>query len=101
VARLVLPWTHLPATTSIGTIDPQGRQKALQVGANVVMPNVTPARYREYYQIYSGKICQDEEPEHCRACVEGWITASGREIACGFGHSPKPGGWNTTASNLS
>ncbi|MEW6660975.1 MAG: [FeFe] hydrogenase H-cluster radical SAM maturase HydE [Bacillota bacterium] len=95
VARLVLPWAHLPATTSIGTLDPQGRQKALRVGANVVMPNVTPARYREHYQIYPGKICLQEEPEHCRSCVEGWITAMGREVACDYGHSPKPGDWTS------
>jgi biotin synthase len=101
VARLVLPWVHLPATTSIGTLDLQGRQKALQVGANVVMPNVTPARYREYYQIYPGKICQQEEPDHCRSCVEGWVTALGREIGHGWGHSPKPGGWHSVPDNPS
>jgi biotin synthase len=99
-ARLVLPWTHLPATTSLGTIDAQGRQKALQVGANVVMPNVTPARYREHYQIYPGKICQQEEPDHCRGCVEGWVTALGREIGHGWGQSPKSGGWYPAPDNL-
>ncbi len=89
VARLLLPWVHLPATTALGSIDPLGRQKALQCGANVVMPNVTPGRYREQYQIYPGKICLQEEPDQCRGCVEQWVTAMGREIAVGYGHSPK------------
>ncbi|KKM10424.1 biotin synthase [Clostridiales bacterium PH28_bin88] len=89
VARLVLPWAHLPATTALGSIDAEGRQKALNCGANVVMPNVTPARYRERYQIYPNKICLQEEPDHCRGCVEGWVQALGREVATGHGHSPK------------
>jgi biotin synthase len=90
VARLVLPWAHLPATTALGSLDPQGRQQALRCGANVVMPNVTPAAFRERYRIYPNKICLREEPEHCRGCVEGWIKSLGREVADGMGHSPKP-----------
>ncbi|HEY3316409.1 MAG TPA: [FeFe] hydrogenase H-cluster radical SAM maturase HydE [Bacillota bacterium] len=89
VARLVLPLTHLPATTATGSIDPQGRQKALGFGANVIMPNVTPGRYREDYRIYPNKICLAEEPENCRPCVEAIITSLGRTVAQDQGHSPK------------
>ncbi|MFW6274008.1 MAG: [FeFe] hydrogenase H-cluster radical SAM maturase HydE, partial [Halanaerobium sp.] len=52
LSRLLLPLAHIPATTALGTIDDQGRQKALMAGANVVMPNVTDSKYREQYQIY-------------------------------------------------
>lgn len=52
LARLLLPQTHLPATTAIHTLHPQGRRMALQAGANVIMPNVTPEKYRAAYQIY-------------------------------------------------
>ncbi len=60
VTRLALPWAHLPATTALGTADPEGRQKALRCGANVVMPNVGPTDYRQLYQTYPGKICVNE-----------------------------------------
>jgi len=47
--------THLPATTASGVLDPQGRKKALLAGANVIMPDITPLKYRKYYEIYPGK----------------------------------------------
>lgn len=87
VARLVLPWAHLPATTAVGTLSPNGRQLALQRGANVVMPNLTPRQYRADYQIYPGKICIDERPEDCRGCLEGMIRSLGRRVGRGPGHS--------------
>jgi len=89
VARLLLPTTHLPATTALGSIDPEGRQKALTCGANVIMPNVTPVAYRPDYQIYPNKLCLGEEPEHCRGCVEGLIRALGRTVAQDRGDSRK------------
>jgi len=88
-ARLAVPLVHLPATTALGALDPLGRQMALQAGANVLMPNITPVKYRPKYQLYPGKICTDEEPAQCRACVEGIIRGLGRSVAPGYGHSPK------------
>ena len=44
--RIVLKNSHIPATTALGTMDQYGREKGLQVGANVIMPNYTPAPYR-------------------------------------------------------
>ncbi|EEG77304.1 [FeFe] hydrogenase H-cluster radical SAM maturase HydE [Dethiobacter alkaliphilus] len=89
VARLLLPKAHLPATTALGSIDKQGRQKALTGGANVVMPNITPNRYRRMYEIYPNKICLDDNPAHCRNCIGGIIASLGRHVADGPGHSPK------------
>ncbi|MBT9171997.1 MAG: (FeFe) hydrogenase maturase subunit HydE [Syntrophomonadaceae bacterium] len=88
-ARLLLPQAHLPATTALGTVDSQGRQKALQAGANVVMPNITPNRYRRMYEIYPNKICLDDNPAHCRNCIGGIIAGLGRTVATDCGHSPK------------
>ena len=87
--RLLLPQVHLPATTALGTIDSQGRQKALRSGANVVMPNITPNRYRKMYEIYPNKICLDDNPAHCRSCIGGIIASLGRTVAADCGHSPK------------
>ncbi len=52
VARLVLGPVHIPATTSFDAIEPDGRDRALRCGANVIMANLTPARYRSLYDIY-------------------------------------------------
>lgn len=89
VARLAVPWAHLPATTALGTADPEGRQKALRCGANVVMPNVGPTEYRPLYQIYPGKICLNEAAEKCLTCIGAMISSLGRTVGHGPGHSPK------------
>lgn len=89
IARLLMPQAHLPATTALGSIDSKGRQKALVAGANVVMPNITPNKYRRLYEIYPNKICLDDNPAHCRNCIGGIISSLGRTVAEGAGHSPK------------
>jgi biotin synthase len=89
LTRIVTKDTHIPATTATGTIDATGRQKALQCGANVIMPNMTPATYREHYLIYPGKICITEAPGKCCFCVEGMAVELGRTIGLDAGHSLK------------
>lgn len=54
--RLLLPKANIPATTAMGTVHPEGRVLALRAGANVLMPNCTPFKYRQDYQLYNGKI---------------------------------------------
>jgi len=85
--RLVLPKSNLPATTAMGTIDPTGRQQALQVGANVIMPNFTPSQYRENYKLYDNKICVSEEYGQCAACTAGIARAAGKRIVKSKGYS--------------
>jgi biotin synthase len=89
LTRIVTRDTHIPATTATGTIDATGRQKALRCGANVIMPNMTPAPYRKNYLIYPGKICISETPGKCSLCVEGMATELGRTIGRDAGHSLK------------
>jgi biotin synthase len=81
VLRLAFPWAHLPATTAMGTLDPRGREKALQAGANVMMPNITPVSHREAYQIYPDKICTTDDARTCASCVSGRLASIGRSIA--------------------
>lgn len=86
VLRLVFPDAHLPATTAMGSLDPLGREKALQAGANVMMPNVTPTDERPKYEIYPGKICLGDDAAHCRGCISMRIHAIGRTVATDHGH---------------
>lgn len=55
IIRLIHPPILLPATTALGTIDSQGREKGILAGANVVMPNLSPADVRAKYEIYNNK----------------------------------------------
>ncbi len=87
LARIVTRDTHIPATTAVGTIDPLGRQKALQCGANVIMPNLSPQKNREYYQIYPNKICINDQPGDCRVCIGTMVKSLGRTISGDYGHS--------------
>ncbi len=89
VARIILGDVHLPATTAVGSIHPEGREMALRAGANVVMPNITPTKYRRLYQLYPGKICVDESMENCLVCLTKRIESCGRKIAQDKGHSLK------------
>ncbi len=85
--RLLNPIAHIPATTAFDALDPDGRNLVLTRGANVFMPNLTPAKYRKQYQLYPNKPCVDEEGEDCALCVRGRVLALGREIGTGPGHA--------------
>ncbi|MEW6200528.1 MAG: [FeFe] hydrogenase H-cluster radical SAM maturase HydE [bacterium] len=87
ITRIIIPCLLIPATTAIGTIEFGGRECALRCGANVIMPNATPQKYRKLYQIYPNRICADDSPENCLICVEGMIKSLGRNVATDFGHS--------------
>ena len=91
VLRLVFPYAHIPATTAMGALDPEGREKALQAGANVVMPNVTPPEVRPKYALYPGKICLGEGAPLCRTCITARIRSIGRTVADGPGHTLRKG----------
>lgn len=80
LTRLLLPKVLLPSTTALGTLDPKGREKALKVGANVVMPNLSPTNVREKYELYQDKICTGDEAAHCRGCIERRINSAGFEV---------------------
>lgn len=90
VSRIVTRNTHIPATTALATLQPKdGRKKALQLGANVIMPNVTPMKYRHYYELYPDKACITEDAQNCRKCIEGRLNKIGRSISREHGHSLK------------
>ncbi|OPX83742.1 MAG: biotin synthase [Pelotomaculum sp. PtaB.Bin104] len=86
-ARLAMRLVHLPATTAVRTIHPLGRERALRSGANVIMPNMTPLKYRTNYQLYPGKTGLGETPEESYATAVKAVHDAGRKVASGYGHS--------------
>lgn len=80
VLRLMMPDINIAAATALQAIDRAGREKALAVGANIIMPNLTPCDYRKDYLLYEDKPCLDEDAEMCRNCLEARIELAGCEI---------------------
>lgn len=86
LARRVCPEANIPSTTALATINrTSGRELGLARGANVVMPNVTPVKYRVKYEIYPGKACINETAEACQGCLTRRIKSMGREVGTGPG----------------
>jgi len=83
VLRLLMPDINIAAATALQAIDPAGREKALKIGANVIMPNLTPCDFRKEYQLYEDKPCLDEDADLCRNCLEARIELAGGEIGYG------------------
>ncbi len=76
--RILLPKVLLPATTALGTMDPQGREKGMLAGANVIMPNLSPLKNRKQYDLYDNKISTGEE------AAEGLAALAKRMESVGF-----------------
>lgn len=87
VTRILIPRLLMPATTAAGSIQPGAREKLFRCGANVVMPNATPLKYRELYEIYPGRVCLNDSNEDTDVDVEKMIIAAGRKVGGGYGHS--------------
>lgn len=87
VTRILIPRLLMPATTAAGSIQPGAREKLFRCGANVVMPNATPLKYRNLYEIYPGRVCLNDSNEDTDIDVEKLIIAAGRKVGAGYGHS--------------
>ena len=81
--RIMMKDINIAATTAMQTLDKMGREKAIKVGSNIIMPNLTPVKYRESYLLYEDKPCIDEEASECKNCLEARIHISGAEIGYG------------------
>ena len=88
--RLIFPLVLLPATTALGTIDPQGREKGILSGANVVMPNLSPIGVRKKYELYDNKICTGEESAQCLGCLGQRMKGIGYELVQSRGDIFRP-----------
>ncbi len=83
LTRLVMKNINIAATTALQTLDPEGREKGVLAGANIIMPNITPTDYRKFYQLYDNKPCLDENARQCKSCLERRIRAAGAEVGYG------------------
>lgn len=88
--RLTCRDAHIPATTAFDAVFPgTGRDRALQRGANIFMPNCTPVQHRADYQLYPGKPAIDGNPKETAEDALRRLAALGRPIGLGPGHAKR------------
>lgn len=80
IIRIILPKVLLPATTALGTLDSEGREKGILSGANVIMPNLSPTIQRKKYELYDNKLCTGEEAAEGLENLRRRVSAVGCEI---------------------
>ncbi len=61
IFRLIFPSALIPSTTALATIAEDGRERGILAGANVVMPNLSPASLRSHYSLYDNKASMGSE----------------------------------------
>lgn len=83
--RLIHPSVLLPATTALGTLHPQGRELGILAGANVVMPNLSPASVRKKYMLYDNKLSDGAESAQAKNTLEKQMKAIGCRLIVGKG----------------
>ena len=90
LARVTLGNVNIAATTALQAIEPVGREIALRRGANVLMPILTPTKYRQHYTLYEGKPCINDTAEECQKCLNARLSMVGKKL--------KPGIWGDPPS---
>jgi biotin synthase len=83
ILRIMMKDINIAASTALQAIDPVGREKAISIGANIIMPNITPLKYRDNYKLYDNKPCTDDSSEDCQKCIEARFSLSGSEVVYG------------------
>lgn len=83
LTRITTLNSHIPATTALATVEPDGQFMGLKAGANVIMPDFTPSNYRKNYTIYDNKAHITLEK------AKETIFKAGKIISTDKGHSLK------------
>ncbi|MEZ4386517.1 MAG: [FeFe] hydrogenase H-cluster radical SAM maturase HydE [Candidatus Krumholzibacteriia bacterium] len=78
--RLALRDVNIASTTALQALGPDGRERGLLAGANILMPNLTHTRFRRGYQLYDGKPGLDEGSEASTRALERSVAAIGETV---------------------
>jgi biotin synthase len=81
VLRILMPTINIASTTALQSIHPFGRELGLKAGANVIMPNLTPEKYKSQYLLYENKPCMDEEANECIDFLANKVHRIGEKVA--------------------
>lgn len=89
IIRLIHPNILLPATTALGTLEEDGREKGITWGANVVMPNLSPVDNRGKYELYDNKLYTNAESAEAIDELRRRMRAVGYDVVCARGDAIK------------
>lgn len=81
IFRLMFPRALIPSTTSLASLLPDGRERGILAGANVVMPNLSPSEVRAQYAIYDNKRAFGSEAAEGLEILERQLDAIGYHIS--------------------
>lgn len=81
IFRLIHPAALIPSTTALATLAPDGRERGILAGANVVMPNLSPQAQRKKYSLYDNKASLGAEAAEGLAMLEEKLKGIGYEIS--------------------
>lgn len=79
--RLICPKILLPSTTALSTLCPDGRERGIAAGANVIMPNLSPESVRKKYMLYDNKLSDGAESAQEIAVLKEKMAALGCVVA--------------------
>ena len=85
IFRLMFPSVLIPATTALSTLLPDGKARGILAGANVVMPNLSPAAYRSSYALYDNKAAMGTEAAEGLALLKQELDKIGYRISTARG----------------
>ncbi|MCC8180766.1 MAG: [FeFe] hydrogenase H-cluster radical SAM maturase HydE [Planctomycetes bacterium] len=86
--RLMLPKVLLPATTALGSLAGDGRERGVLAGANVVMPNLSPLSVRDRYMLYNNKAFTDLEAAENISGLQKKMASIGYQVVFERGDAP-------------
>lgn len=81
IFRLMHPSALIPATTALASLSPDGRERGILAGANVVMPNLSPSSVREKYSLYNHKAAFGSEAAEGLKLLEKQLNKIGYKIS--------------------
>ncbi len=88
ILRLSNPKALIPSTTALATLQEGGHKLGVMAGANVVMPNLSPASLRSKYAIYDNKASFGSEAAQGIDILSSQLAQVGYKISFDRGDSP-------------
>lgn len=86
ILRLMFPYSLIPSTTALASIVPDGRERGILAGANVVMPNLSPNSVRSLYSLYNGKLSCGSEAAEAKDELSRLMESIGYKVVTDIGN---------------
>ena len=81
IFRIMFPDALIPSTTSLNTLNKEGRRLGILAGANVLMPNLSPQANRKDYSLYDNKSSFGLESAEHKIELNNYLKSFGYKIS--------------------